>query len=112
METHLTEEGLSDRRSETRASDSQYYSVQFTAEGLLLSYQFKLWNVSQKGMCILVKESSEVLNHLAVGDTIEMIYYRTDTHGESNRLNTQIKHITPNSDGRFGGHCLVGLAIL
>ena len=45
-----------ERRSETRAAAERYYSVQFTTEGLASVYQFKLWNISSKGMCILVKE--------------------------------------------------------
>ncbi|RJQ76844.1 MAG: hypothetical protein C4519_14100 [Desulfobacteraceae bacterium] len=101
-----------ERRSESRASDSRYYSVQFTKEGLDSFYQFKLWNISPKGMCILVNEASEVLNHLKVGDTLEMTYYLTDAQGAFEKLKTQIKHVTKNEDGRFQGHYLVGLAII
>jgi hypothetical protein len=106
------DDSLPDRRSEPRSRDRKYYSVQFTKEGLDSFYQFKLWNISPKGMCILVKEDSEVLKHLAVGDTIDMTYYIVDALGASEKLKTQIKHITENEDGRFRGHCLVGLAIL
>jgi len=101
-----------ERRSEARTQDSRYYSVQFTTEGLDSFYQFKLWNISPKGMCILVKEDSEVLNHLSVGDTIEMTYFLTDSQGAYENQKTQIKHITQNEDGRFQGHYLIGLSIL
>lgn len=101
-----------ERRSEKRATDSAYYSVQFTTEGLDSFYQFKLWNISPKGVCILVKEDSNVLAHLKVGDTIEMTYFITDSQGASEKLKTQIKHITKNETGRFQGHYLVGLSIL
>lgn len=100
-----------ERRSETRSADDRYYSVQFTTSGLASFYQFKLWNISPKGMCILVKEGSEVLKHIKVGDTLEMTYYLTDSQGAHEDLKTQIKHITKNEDGRFQGHFLVGLAI-
>lgn len=103
---------LHERRSELRAADSKYYSVQFTAKGLDAFYQFKLWNVSPKGMCILVKEQSEVLNHLSVGDTLEMTYYLADSPGTSENQKTQIKHITKNENGRFSGHYLIGLSII
>ena len=63
-------------------------------------------------MCILVKDGSDVLKHIEVGDTIEMTYYLADTQGVHETLNTQIKHITKNDDGRFEGHFMVGLAIL
>lgn len=101
-----------ERRSEARTIAERYYSVQFTTEGLASFYQFKLWNISPKGMCILVKEDSEVLNHLNVGDTIEMTYYLTDAQGAHEKMETQIKHITKDVDGRFEGHYLVGLSIL
>ena len=101
-----------DRRSEERSLAERYYSVQFTTNGLASFYQFKLWNISAKGLCILVKEGSEVLNHLSVGDTIEMTYYMADGQGVQENFQTQIKHITKSDNGRFQGHFLVGLSIL
>ncbi len=112
MDTNASGNSMSERRSERRGTDSRYYSVQFTTEGLDSFYQFKLWNISPKGLCILVKEESEVLNHIEVGDTIDMTYYLADSGGASETLKTQIKHITKNEDGRFKGHYLVGLSLL
>ncbi len=110
MSTKHLHESRPERRAEMRAMDGRYYSVQFTTEGLDSFYQFKLWNISPKGMCILVKEDSEVLNHLKVGDTIQMTYYLADSPGVSENIKTEIKHITKNDDGRFKGHYLIGLA--
>lgn len=101
-----------DRRSEHRSAAERYYSVQFTASGLTSHYQFKIWNISSNGMCILVKESSEVLRHINIGDVLEMTYYLAEAQGAHENFKTQIKHITQNMDGRFKGHYLVGLAIL
>ena len=112
MSKDRPDDNSTDRRSEERTSGSRYYSVQFTTEGLDSFYQFKLWNISPKGMCILVKEESEVLSHISVGQNIEMTYFIEDGQGASEILTTQIRHITKNSDGRFIGHYLVGLSIL
>lgn len=101
-----------ERRSETRTEAERYYSVQFTTEGLASFYQFKLWNISANGMCILVKEGSEVLKHIKVGDTIDMTYYLADSQGVHEDMRTQIRHITKNEGGRFRGHFMVGLFIL
>lgn len=101
-----------ERRTETRSAAERYYSVQFTTKSLASFYQFKLWNISSKGLCILVKEGSDVLNHLNVGDTLDMAYYLTDSQGIHENLKTQIKHITKNDNGRFQGHFMVGLSIL
>jgi len=111
MDTKELPEDTPERRSEARAADERYYSVQFTTQGLASFYQFKLWNISKKGMCILVKEESQVLEHIKVGDTIEMTYYLTDSQGAHENLTTQIKHITKNDKGRFQGHFMVGLSI-
>ena len=108
----LTQQNQPDRRSEHRSPGERYYSVQFTTPGLASFYQFKLWNISSSGMCILVKESSDVLRHIEIGDTLDMTYYLAESQGAHENLRTQIKHITKNVDGRFKGHCLIGLAIL
>ena len=112
MGTNDLHEDSPERRSEKRTAAERFYSVQFTTEGLASFYQFKLWNISSKGMCILVKEDSDVLNHINVGDMIEMTYYLTDSQGAYENLRTQIKHITQSEDGRFQGHFMVGLSIL
>ncbi len=112
MDTDQSSDNTPERRSENREAAERYYSVQFTTQGLSSHYQFKLWNISSKGMCILVKEDSAVLNHISVGDTLEMTYYLADTQGLHENLKTQIKHITKNDNGRFEGHFMVGLAIL
>ena len=111
MNSEQENAGAPERRSEKRNAAERYYSVQFTTKSLSSYYQFKIWNMSPNGMCILVKEDSDVLNHINVGDRLEMTYFIADSMGASDRLNTQIKHITKNEDGRFKGHCLVGLSI-
>lgn len=112
MDVNDSHENSPDRRSEYRSEADRYYSVQFTTKNLGSFYQFKLWNISPNGLCILVKEGSEVLKHVKVNDTITMTYYLADAHMGHEELQTQIKHITKSEDGRFQGHFLVGLAIL
>ena len=100
-----------ERRAEERSPADRYYSVQFTVDGLKPHYQFKTWNISEKGLCILVKEDSAVLEHLKTGDVLEMTYYVNDPQGSLENLQTRIQHITMNDSGRFKGHYLVGLSI-
>ena len=101
-----------ERRADVRTIADHYYSVEFTLPGLAPVYQFKLWNLSKKGMCILVKEDSAVVNHLSVGDKLSMKYYLSSAIGATEMLTTEIKHVTKNDQGRFKGHYLVGLSIL
>ena len=100
-----------ERRSEQRSPADRYYSVQFSLSGLKTQYQFKTWNISQKGLCILVKEGSAVLNHLNTGDVLDMTYYVNEPLGALENLQTRIQHITMNDTGRFKGHYLIGLSI-
>ena len=112
MNDNASHNDWSEKRAERRSVADKYYSVQFTAKGLAHFYQFKLWNMSPSGLCILVKEKSEILAHLNIGDVLEMTYYLADAQGANETLQTQIKHVTRNEDGRFQGHYLVGLSII
>lgn len=101
-----------ERRSEPRLPASQYYSVEFSINGLNLCYQFKIWNMASQSMCVLVREDSELLPRIRVGDILEMRYYTGSSTNPCEDLKTEIRHITRDEDGRFKGHYLVGLSIL
>ena len=73
-------------------------------------YQFKIWNIAKKGMCILVRHDSNIMSHLKVGDLLDMEYYSGKGKGPIDQAKTRIKHITKNEQGRFKRHYLVGLS--
>ena len=100
-----------ERRSEPRSIIDQYYSVEFSLSGCSFVYQFRIWNISSKGICVLVKEDSNLLNHLKVDDILNLKYYTTDSSKPIEVLKTEIKHITKGEQGRFKGVYLVGLSI-
>jgi hypothetical protein len=101
-----------EKRSEPRDIVDKFYSVEFALKGIDFVYQFKIWNMSSKGMCVLIKEDSDVLKHLRAGDVMDMKYYSSDALSPTERLQTEIRHITKDEEGRFKGHVLVGLSIL
>jgi hypothetical protein len=103
---------INEKRSEPRSTIDQYYSVEFSIRGCPFTYQFKIWNMSRKGICVLVKEDSELLNYLKVGDILSLKYYTTDTSRPIEFLKTEIRHITKDEAGHFKGLFLVGLSIL
>jgi hypothetical protein len=103
---------MAERRSEPRFPASQYYSVEFSINGLTMSYQFKIWNMASQSMCVLVREDSEILPRIKVGDILDMRYYTGSSSSPSEDLKTEIRHITKDDDGRFKGHYLVGLSIV
>ena len=98
-----------DRRSEHRDLVDQYYSVQFSKPGLEAVYQFRIRNISSKGICILIREDSNVLKHLQVGDILDMQFHPLEKTDPVKYSKTEIKHITKDDQGRFKGHYLVGL---
>jgi len=90
----------------------QFYSVEFAMRYPKLLYQFKIWISSSKAMFILVKENSDLMAQLKKGEIFKTKYYTTDAQSPTVDLETQIKEITKDSDGRFKGHYRVGLDIL
>ncbi|MGD9212192.1 MAG: PilZ domain-containing protein [Desulfobacteraceae bacterium] len=111
MSKDQSPENIEDKRSEERLLLDAYYSVQFQPKGLPSVYQFKIRNISAKGLCILIKDDSQALEHLKVGDSIKMTYYANESIMNTRIIQTRIKHISQGKPGHFEGHHLVGLAI-
>jgi hypothetical protein len=100
-----------ERRSEPRSIIDRYYSVEFSIRECPFTYQFKIWDISQKGICVLVKEDSDLLKYIRVNDILDLKYYTTDSTKPIEFLNTKIRHITQDDTGRFKGLFFIGLSI-
>ena len=103
---------ITERRSEPRERVDRYFSVEFVVGGMETVYQFRIWDLSSQGMCVLVKSDSDLLKYLKVGLTLDMKYHRGDVTKPPDYLKTEIRHITKDVSGRFKDHFLVGLFIL
>jgi len=90
----------------------QHYSVECAIEGLESAYQFKIWNKTSTHMSILVKENSDVLPQLRVGDTLNMSYYSDNLVHPTEYLETAVRQIIRSDQARLKGHYLVGLELL
>ncbi len=112
MPDDFAKNGCIERRSEPRKMIDKYFRVEFSKSGLTYFYNFKLRDISSKGMCILVKEDSDVLKSLKVGDILDMKYYTEEHSSQPQQFKTKIKYITKDHQERFKGHCLVGLSII
>ena len=112
MSNDFFKDDQDERRSEPRSIIDQYHCVEFQIFSIGSYYQFKIWDISNKGMCILVKENSAVMNHIKIDDVIEMKYYPKESPASIEEIKTKIRHITKSEHGRFKGHYMVGLAIL
>ncbi len=101
-----------DKRTEKRSLADEHSSVEFVPEEVGVSYHFKIRDISPNGMCILVKKGSDLLNHIKVGDVMDMKFHSSQEASLPVLLKTEIKHITKPDEGRFEGHIFVGLHIL
>jgi len=74
------------------------------------AYLFKLRDISNNGLCILVKQDSTVFRQLKEGDILDMEYNPTEASCPAKLLKTQIT--SKNCCDRFKGHSLVELSII
>jgi hypothetical protein len=105
-------DSIMEKRKEPRVQVNQYFSVDFSTGDDPCIYQFKIWNISAKGMCLIVKEGSSALRHLKVGELLSMRYFSEDSPALGEYRKTRIVHVTREDCGQFIGHCLVGISIL
>jgi hypothetical protein len=101
-----------ERRSEPRTITEGLYSVEINLGGSIPIYQFKLWDISANGACILVREDSPILKHIRVGQKLSMKYYSTDKSKPTETFKSEIIHITKTDSGRHKGHYLVGVLVV
>ena len=112
MNDKINTDNIEEKRSEPRTIVDQYYSVEFLLKETGNIYKFKLRDLSSRGLCILVNESSAVLKHLKAGETLDMQYHPPEPSSPAESLKTQIRHITKNEEAQFKGHFLIGLYII
>jgi hypothetical protein len=102
---------LEDRDPQFEKKAGAFHSVELSLRTLPSAYQFKILRTGSDPMCFLVKDNSDILNQIKVGDTLDMKYYSGDSAIPSKSLETEISDITRKEQGRFKGHCLVGIEI-
>jgi hypothetical protein len=100
-----------ERRSEPRVPADPFKRVEISIAGLSSIYLFSLRHLSETGLGILVQQSSDIVNHIKVGDILNMKYLAQKPE-PAVEIKTQIKHITKIDAGRYRGHYTVGLKII
>lgn len=111
MKPQAVQKDFNEMRSETRATTHQYSSVEFWVQDLNIFYHCKVRDTSQNGLCILIKEDSQVLDYLKIGQQIQLKLYQNGLNAGIESKSTEIRHITRQGEGRYSGHVLVGLRI-
>jgi len=99
-------------RTENRILADDFSSVEFKPSGLSITYQFKLRDISPRGVGILVNETSKVIETTHVGDVLDMNYYPKKEMKLPVLMKTEVKHITRHQEGRYKGNYVMGLYVL
>ena len=99
------------RRSDPRRTTLRNYRIEIKLIGKPI-YQFRVTDVSSNGAGILVKEDSDFLNLIEVGQIVDADFISPSGADPTGNYKAAIRHITKPSDGKNEGHCLVGLSIL
>lgn len=92
----------------------KFHSVEIKLDAPLPIYQFNLRDISENGVCILVKDDSPILAHLKVGQELTLKYYALDESKNNivKEVKTKIRHITKGEPGNYKGHYMVGVMII
>ncbi len=104
-------ENPADRRSEIRENLEKIKSLELKLPDLPI-YVFRVKDTSPNGICFLVKEDSDILNHIKVGQILNMRYHTEDITKPSEVFTSEIKHITKADKHPYQSHHLVGLMVL
>ncbi len=90
----------------------QLNSVEMFISNLNCAYQFKVWGNARTSMFVLVKEDSEIVGNLNIGEVFSMKYFNSDPARGFRNLDTEIKYFNKIDFGKFKGHYLTGLSIV
>jgi len=103
----------SSANAENQKMVKERYSVAFRVHGSAAPFELKVWHKSPEYMCLVVGDNStRVLPHFKVGETVRMNYYGVDLERPSEQLETEVVNIKKNGRGRLKGQYLVDLQIL
>ena len=101
-----------ERRIHPRTRLQSYHCIEVQTLKTLFKYQFKIWDISSHGMCVVVKSDSNFLNKVTVGEILNVNYYPSDLSWPPHVYRTKIMHITRSTHDKFKNHYLVGLMII
>jgi hypothetical protein len=92
----------------------RFHSVEINLGAPLPIYQFNLRDMSDNGVCILVKEDSPILEHIKVGQELDLKYYALDESkaNTTRQLKTTIRHVTKGKPGHYSGHFMIGVSFV
>jgi len=110
MHKNFPENMIEENRSEPRSTSLRNYRVEIKLIGEPI-YQFRITDVSNKGAGFLIKDDSDFLSIIRIGQFVDVNFISPKGSNPSGIHKAEIKHITKPEKGRHKGHCLAGIAI-
>ncbi len=111
MPKDLLQNIAKEKRSESRRAKLRNYRIEIKFVGKPI-YQFRVIDVTNKGVGLLIKDDSAFLAMIKVGQIIEVDFISPEGTEPSGMFQTEIKHISKLDQQKYKGHRLVGLSIL
>ena len=99
-----------EKRADPRRIQLRNYRIEIKLIGEPI-YQFRVTDVSSYGAGLLVKEDSDFLSLVKVGQIVNADFLSPDGTDPKGTYRAEIKHISKPKKGKNGGHCLIGLSI-
>ena len=96
-------------RSEIRYPASDGASISFKPPGSQWEYHIKLRDFSASGRGLLVKEDSDLLKYIRVGDVLSVKYHEDSVPLTARPQTVKVRHISFPASGMPAKHVIVGL---
>ena len=100
-----------EKRADFRRTQLRNYRIEIKLIGEPI-YQFRVTDVSLNGAGILIKEDSDFLDLIKVGQIVDADFISPQGTDPVGNHRVKIKHISKPVKGKNEGHCVVGLSIL
>ena len=111
MENLAVTLGLPEGKHVPNGRAPNYHSVEFLINELAFTYQFKIWDMDPGSMQIIIKEDSEILDWVKVGNRFRIRCYSSEKSSCANLAEAEVKNITKDDEGKFKGHYIVRLSV-
>jgi hypothetical protein len=99
-------------RSKIRNPASEGASISFKPPGGVWEYQIKLRELSDSGLGLLVKQDSDLLKQISVGDVFTVNYHEDSVPMTVQHQTVQVRHISFPPTGIPENHMVIGLRFL
>lgn len=112
MKQHIEKAETRELRSEIRKAAASGASIEFKPSESAMTYQFPLRDYAAFGLGVLAGTTSDIFNHIRVGDIFYMKFHKGDASLSPDHLRVEIRHISEPAGNTPNNYRIIGLSIL